>query len=512
MVARSPRATIIEPVCTATGLSPRARRGKRLRVLLVEPDERYRSSLGTKLAEAGFEVVVVPTAEDAREELAASPTLPHLVVAETELAGMDGFSLCNQLRAELRTAELPVFLISSRREKFHPELAASVGADDYLAKPVMAEDVVALARLKAGRRSTEPEYEAHSARLPLTDMVRALLAGTRSGRVVLKEGDGFFAFRDGRVVDAGYLGERGVLAFRRLLSFGSGVYGVTFGPELHRGTLLMDLAFLRHQVLPGLERFARLREVGVPLAARLTVDFQRLAEQLAKLPDEVISLVRLFDGRRTVRMVLLECRLTEVVALETVMHLFVLGVLGPACHVEERERVQTAPRFFEPETEALRVARAQEAHDAEQRAADEHEARLNPVEETAAQAPEEEPTELEVSLADAAEAQAPVEAEAPKAEAQAPVEAEAPKAEAQAPAEVQAPVEAQASAPVEAPAQPQGDTAQAAAEADLEDVEIVVEPEPSAEELISRMPIPVILFHPKQKARRRDDEKAARAH
>ena len=177
------------------------------------------------------------------------------------------------------------------------------------------------------------------------------------------------------MVDAGFEGERGVLAFRRLLSFGSGVYGVTFGPELHRGSLLMDLTFLRHQVLPALERFARLREVGVPLAARLTVDFQRLAEHLSSLPDEVVSLVRLFDGRRTVRAVLLECHLTEVVAFETVMHLFVLGVLVPACHVEVRERGHDAPRFFEPEAEAARVAREAQARDAEERAADEHEAR-----------------------------------------------------------------------------------------------------------------------------------------
>ncbi|WP_224246368.1 response regulator [Hyalangium gracile] len=451
MVARSPRATIIEPVSTAAGLSPRARRCKRLRVLLVEPDEQYRSLLGTGLAEAGFEVMVVATAEDAREELASASYLPHLVMAETELAGMDGFSLCNQLRGELRTAELPVFLIASRREVFHPELAASVGADDYLTKPVMVEDVVALARLKAGRRTSEPEYEAHSARLPLTAIARALLAGTRSGRVVLKDGEGFFAFRDGKVVDAGFQGERGVLAFRRLLSFASGVYGVTFGPELHRGTLLMDLPFLRQQVLPALERFARLREVGVPLAARLTVDFQHLSEHLSTLPDEVVSLVRLFDGRRTVRTVLLECRLTEVVAFETVMHLFVLGVLVPACHMEARERLLDAPRFFEPEAEAARVARETEARDAEERAAEEHEARVLPPEEPQVEAPP----------------------------------------------------------PADVPAQEASSVSESPASVEPElDVEIVVEPEPSAEQVAALTPIPVILSFTKPKGHRREEKTA----
>lgn len=348
MAARSHRATILEPASTASGLSPRSRRGRRMRVLLVEPNGQLRSVLGAGLAEVGFEVAMVATAEDALAELAHAPTPPSLIVTETELAGMDGFTFCGQVRAELRTAQVPLFLMTSRREAPGPELAVSVGADEYLSKPVLVQDVVALARLKAGRRSSEQQFEAHAARLHLTEIVRALLAGMRSGRLVLKDGTGFFAFRHGRVVDASFEGVRGVLGLRRLLAFGSGVYGVTFCPELHRGSLLMDLPFLSTQVLPALQRFERLRDVGVPLAARLTVDFPQLAEHLSSLPDDVISLVRLFDGRRTVRGVLLDCRFMEVVAFEAIMQLFLLGVLVPASHVEERERVREAPRFLEP--------------------------------------------------------------------------------------------------------------------------------------------------------------------
>jgi CheY-like chemotaxis protein len=348
MAARPHRATILEPASTASGLSPRSRRGRRMRVLLVEADAQFRSVLGTGLAEVGFEVAMVATAEDALAELEHSQALPSLIVTGTGLEGMDGYAFCSQLRAEPRTAQVPMVLLASRREGFHPELAMNAGADDFFIKPVLVQDVVALARLKAGRRSSELQFEAHAARLHLTEIAPALLAGMRSGRLVLKDGSGFFAFRNGRVVDASFEGVSGVLGLRRLLAFGSGVYGVTFGPELHRGSLLMDLPFLRSQVLPALERFERLREVGVPLAARLTVDFPSLAEQLSTLPDEVISLVRLCDGRRTVRAVLLECRFMEVVAFEAIMQLFLLGVLVPVSHVEERERVREVLHFLEP--------------------------------------------------------------------------------------------------------------------------------------------------------------------
>ncbi|MDC0709163.1 response regulator [Stigmatella sp. ncwal1] len=355
MGARSSRAAIIEPASspTAAGLSPRSRRGRCFRVMLVEPDPQYQSLLGTGLAEAGFEVAVVPSAEAALEEMAAPQLPPHLVVAEASLAGMDGFLFCEKLRSEVRTALVPVLLLSSKREPFHAELASTVGADDYLPKPVRVADVVALARLKAGRRPSEMAYEAHAARLPLAQIARALLAGGRSGRVVLKDSEGFFAFRSGYVVDATFQGERGVAAFRRLLGFGGGVYAVSFGPELHRGSLLMDLPFLSEQVLPALERFDKLREVGVPLAARLTVDFARLVEHLATLPDDIISLVRLFDGRRGVRAVLLECRFAEVIAYEAITQLFSLGILMPASHVEERERPPASPSLFLTAADAL---------------------------------------------------------------------------------------------------------------------------------------------------------------
>ena len=415
MAARTHRATIIEPAPSA-GSCSRGRRTRRLRVLLVEPQAQQQSLLGGALAEAGFEVVVVPSAEDARAELVASQVVPHLFIIETDLEGVDGFGLCSQLRADVRTATVPVMLTMLNPESFHAELATTVGADDFLPRPLRVPDVVALARLKAGRRSGELSYEAHSARLPLPLVARALLAGARSGRLVLKDCEGFFAFRGGRVVDAGFQGERGVVALRRLLAFGSGVYAVAYGSELHRGSLLMDKAFLCEQVLPALERFERLREVGVPLAARLAVEFPKLAEHLPSLPEDVIGLVRLFDGRRTVRAVLEECRFTEVVAFEAITRLFALGVLVPACHVEEREQSVPDMARYLAEAEAWRVALVAEEREAEEHAAQALEEQLHAAEEPRVEQPQEAQSEATPSVPEVPE----VPAVAAIAETQAP--------------------------------------------------------------------------------------------
>ncbi|MBZ4422412.1 PleD family two-component system response regulator [Myxococcus sp. RHSTA-1-4] len=351
--ALSQRFTRIEAGSSAsaeTGMRRRASR-RRARVLLVDSDAGAQAVLAGALAEAGFEVLMVGGVHAALDALTSDGEPPHLVISEVELPDGDGFSLCGQVRADTRTAHLPVLLLARRQEDFHKDLAGGVGADDYLPQPVTVGDVVALARLKTGRRTGDATVESHTARLPLAHVARALLAGVRSGRVVLAEGEGWFAFRHGLVVDAVFHGERGSLAFRRMLCFGSGAYAVVLGPELHKGSFTMDRAYLCETLLPGLERFDALRARGLPLASRLTVDFARLAEMLPTLPEDVGEVVRLFDGRRTLRAMLLECPFPEAVAYEASTRLFALGVLVPACLVEERERARcgtTVPGFFEP--------------------------------------------------------------------------------------------------------------------------------------------------------------------
>jgi CheY-like chemotaxis protein len=322
-------------------------------VLLVDPDTTWRTALALGLREAGFEVREVKGSDEAHGMLDRGRDLPHLVIAETGLEGTDGFTFCGELRADMATARVPVLLLSREQEEFHRDLAGGVGADDWLPRPVAVRDVVDLARLMAGRCASEP-YESHTARLPLAHAVRALLAGTRSGRVVLRESDGWLTFRHGLVVDAAFAGQHGAVALRRLLCFGTGAYTVGFGPEPLRGPALLDREQLLTQVLPALERFEALRTVGLPLAARLTVDFTQLSSQLAALPVDVNTLLRLLDGRRTVRTVLLESPFSETVAYEALIRLYMLGVLVPACLVEERERARggEAPRFPEPTLEA----------------------------------------------------------------------------------------------------------------------------------------------------------------
>ncbi len=319
-------------------------------VLVVEPDERARTLLSAALARAGFETVGVANAEEAQRALSGDRPLPVMVVSEVGLAGADGFALCSQLRAELRTAHLPILLLARSSEPYHRDLATHAGADDYLVKPVFVNDVVSLVRLKSSPRALDGSFMADTTQLPIPELIRALLAGVRSGRVDFGAGKARVVFRQGRIVDASFGTISGEDALLRLLLLSEGTYQVALGPSLERAAFSMGLREFCTRVFPRALRWRELVAKSVPLTALLALDFARLKERLSELPDGLNPVLRLFDGFRRVLDVILESPLEEVVTLEVITRLYALGVIAPLPARDEEERSTRAPSFFEAST------------------------------------------------------------------------------------------------------------------------------------------------------------------
>ncbi len=318
-------------------------------VLLVEPDESARSILQVALSRDGFEVIAVRTAEEALHSL-WSGALPAALVSEAFLPELDGFALCSQLRADEATALLPVILMS-RDGEAHLDAAGTQGADDLLPKPIFARDVVSLVRLKTFPVALDGTTHGHTDSLSLAHLLRALLAGVRSGRIELPRSRARLAFRQGRVIDAAYGDFTGSEALVRMLLLAEGEYLVSFGASLARATMSYGLRELLGGAMPRLARWQSLVERSVPMGARLAVDFAQLANALASLPDGVNEVVRLFDGRRTVRDVLLETGLGEVLALEVVTRLYAQGIVVPVAGTEvalPAAHPRATVRLFEP--------------------------------------------------------------------------------------------------------------------------------------------------------------------
>jgi pilus assembly protein CpaE len=104
------------------------------RILFVDDEEQIRKLLSTWLARHGYEVTV---ANDGWEALKAIRTkAPDLVITDVNMPNMNGLELTRRLRADHRTARIPVIMLSARKQADDVLTGYAEGADEYIPKPV----------------------------------------------------------------------------------------------------------------------------------------------------------------------------------------------------------------------------------------------------------------------------------------------------------------------------------------------------------------------------------------
>jgi DNA-binding response OmpR family regulator len=123
------------------------------RVLVVEDDEHIRELVELHLGLEGHTAVAVA---DGTEALAiARGEAFDLLILDLMLPGLDGVTLCRAIRRESRNADVPILMLTARREESEKVLGLDSGADDYLTKPFGVRELVARIRaLLRRRRST----------------------------------------------------------------------------------------------------------------------------------------------------------------------------------------------------------------------------------------------------------------------------------------------------------------------------------------------------------------------
>jgi two-component system phosphate regulon response regulator PhoB len=156
-------------------------------VLVVEDETAIAELIAINLRHAGFEVTCVGDAESAQR--AVDRVLPDVVLVDWMLPGSgaasSGVQLARRWRAEARTRELPIIMLTARADEADKVTGLEAGADDYLTKPFSTKEL--LARIRAVLRRKAPEtldtaVEVGGLRLdPATRRVTRRVAGGQGG-------------------------------------------------------------------------------------------------------------------------------------------------------------------------------------------------------------------------------------------------------------------------------------------------------------------------------------------
>ena len=123
------------------------------RVLVVEDEAHIRDLIQLHLGLEGIDIEAVADGQEAL--VRASSASFDLIILDLMLPGLDGISICRAVRREGPNQDVPILMLTARREESDKVLGLESGADDYLAKPFGIRELVARARalLRRPRRS-----------------------------------------------------------------------------------------------------------------------------------------------------------------------------------------------------------------------------------------------------------------------------------------------------------------------------------------------------------------------
>jgi DNA-binding response OmpR family regulator len=122
------------------------------KILMIEDEQDIRDLVVHYLTKDGYKVEV---ASDGAKGLGLARTQkPDLVILDLMLPELDGLEVRKKLRADSKTTNVPIIMLTAKGEETDKVVGLELGADDYLTKPFSPKEL--MARVKALLRRTEP--------------------------------------------------------------------------------------------------------------------------------------------------------------------------------------------------------------------------------------------------------------------------------------------------------------------------------------------------------------------
>jgi putative two-component system response regulator len=149
------------------------------RILVVDDHPTIAGLMSQLLTQRGYEVVTAENAEQAAAEVRREA--PDLILSDVRMPGKSGYELCQELKSDPATRLIPFVLITGLTDSADKLHGIEAGADDFLNKPVLAEELTA--RVKSLLRVKEFTDELETA-----DSVLCTLGMIVEGRDPYTEG------------------------------------------------------------------------------------------------------------------------------------------------------------------------------------------------------------------------------------------------------------------------------------------------------------------------------------
>ncbi len=130
-------------------------------ILVVDDSPTNLMLLSSILRADGYDVTPADSGARALAEVAARP--PDLILLDIHMAGLDGFEVCRQLKAEVATCDIPIMFVSGASETAARVEGLELGAVDFISKPVQGAELRARVKTHVELRRLRVQSERHVA-------------------------------------------------------------------------------------------------------------------------------------------------------------------------------------------------------------------------------------------------------------------------------------------------------------------------------------------------------------
>ena len=127
------------------------------KILIIDDEDEFRHVIIKFLSKQGFEVMA---ASDGKAGVGlAAERLPDLIVCDLNMPGMDGYEVLATLRTDERLADIPIIFLTGQSHPSQVRHGMSLGADDYLTKPVVLADLQSAIQVRLSRRQAQQQRQ-----------------------------------------------------------------------------------------------------------------------------------------------------------------------------------------------------------------------------------------------------------------------------------------------------------------------------------------------------------------
>jgi DNA-binding response OmpR family regulator len=327
------------------------------RILVVDDDPDNRAMIGHFLVNWGFAVDDAKNGKVALEKVKASP--PALVLLDLEMPEMDGFETCERLKTNPDTEWIPVIIFTGLEKMPHRIRGFRHGADDYVVKTVEPDELrtrIDLVLKRTRRYATlaaggpvetaepaetavasetgavegsepDPTLSLSLSRVSFPEAMRLVLAHGKNGVVHLTNGErtGSVHIHDGAITHASVGEEQGTEAFYELALWRNGKFDFEDTDAGKERTILTSTRSLLVEASRRSDAWSSISSKVksfdlIPKCIPLGVESIRLTKS-----DWAV--LRLVDGRRTIREIVDELKTDMFEAGRVVYSLLTVGVL-----------------------------------------------------------------------------------------------------------------------------------------------------------------------------------------